>query len=51
MGDNTILSQMVESLECHSKARELQSGLRGITGVPNLGTDMIYTSLLKFLMP
>ena len=51
MGDETILDQMVESLGCHSKACGLQSGLRDVAGVSNLGTDMTHTSLLNFLMP
>ena len=51
MGDNTILDQMVKSLGCHYKVCGLQSGLRDIAGVSNLGTDMIHTSLLNFLRP
>lgn len=51
VGDNTILDQMVESLGCHYKVCGLQSGLRDVAGVSNLGTDMIHTSLLNFLRP
>lgn len=39
------------SLGCHSKVCGLQSGLRDVAGVSNLGTDMTHTSLLNFLMP